>query len=90
MRRSIRHDCGAGRLSIASAEIREPRLTYAQGGVHVHSRGNEALPTDLVKLLKTQDVKYVRSQRTSEERVRSASLGAVLTPRRRSPSFASS
>ncbi|KAK4055591.1 hypothetical protein OIV83_000137 [Microbotryomycetes sp. JL201] len=36
-------------------------------GVHVQSRGNEALPTDLVKVLKTQDAGYIRTQRAMEE-----------------------
>lgn len=36
-------------------------------GVHVQSRGNEALPMDLVKVLKTQDAGYIRTQRAIEE-----------------------
>jgi U3 small nucleolar RNA-associated protein 11 len=39
-------------------------------GVHIQSRGNEALPNDVVKLLKTQDVKYVQAQRAAEKKVR--------------------
>ncbi|GAA5823535.1 hypothetical protein JCM11251_000670 [Rhodosporidiobolus azoricus] len=38
-----------------------------KGGVHMQSRGNEALPTDLVKVLKTQDAGYIRSQATMEQ-----------------------
>ncbi|OSD03204.1 small-subunit processome [Trametes coccinea BRFM310] len=34
-----------------------------QGGVHVKDRGNEALPTDIVKVLKTQDENYLRTMR---------------------------
>ncbi|PFH54861.1 hypothetical protein AMATHDRAFT_134110 [Amanita thiersii Skay4041] len=34
-----------------------------RGGVHVKDRGNTALPTDVVKLLKTQDENYVRTMR---------------------------
>ncbi|KAF9269994.1 small-subunit processome [Marasmius fiardii PR-910] len=34
-------------------------------GVHVKSRGNVALPTDMVKVLKTQDENYVRTMRAS-------------------------
>ncbi|GAA6031142.1 hypothetical protein JCM8097_004024 [Rhodosporidiobolus ruineniae] len=36
-------------------------------GVHVQSRGNEALPMDLVKVLKTQDAGYIRSQAKMEQ-----------------------
>ncbi|KAI5475894.1 hypothetical protein MNV49_000727 [Pseudohyphozyma bogoriensis] len=36
-------------------------------GVHVQSRGNEALPMDLVKVLKTQDAGYIRTQRAMEQ-----------------------
>ncbi|GAA5897248.1 hypothetical protein JCM6882_001826 [Rhodosporidiobolus microsporus] len=38
-----------------------------KGGVHIQSRGNEALPVDLVKVLKTQDAGYIRSQATMEQ-----------------------
>lgn len=41
-----------------------------QGGVHVQSRGNRALDTDLVRLLKTQDAGYIKMQRSIEEQVR--------------------
>ncbi|KAH9858062.1 small-subunit processome [Lenzites betulinus] len=34
-------------------------------GVHVKDRGNEALPTDIVKVLKTQDENYVRTMRAA-------------------------
>ncbi|KAI9065863.1 small-subunit processome [Trametes sanguinea] len=34
-----------------------------KGGVHVKDRGNEALPTDIVKVLKTQDENYLRTMR---------------------------
>ncbi|POY73658.1 hypothetical protein BMF94_3193 [Rhodotorula taiwanensis] len=36
-------------------------------GIHVQSRGNEPLPTDLVKALKTQDATYIRMQATMEQ-----------------------
>ncbi|KAG7098973.1 hypothetical protein E1B28_000860, partial [Marasmius oreades] len=36
-----------------------------KGGVHVKDRGNVALPTDMVKVLKTQDENYVRTMRAS-------------------------
>ncbi|KAF8807791.1 u3 small nucleolar RNA-associated protein 11 [Phlegmacium glaucopus] len=36
-----------------------------RGGVHVKSRDNVALPTDIVKVLKTQDENYVRTMRLS-------------------------
>ncbi|KAG0139938.1 hypothetical protein CROQUDRAFT_54006, partial [Cronartium quercuum f. sp. fusiforme G11] len=38
-------------------------------GVHVKSRGNDALETDLVMLLKTQDFHYVKTCRTVEGQV---------------------
>ena len=41
----------------------------AQKGVHIVDTGNEALPVDLVKLLKTQDVKYLQNQRLAEQKV---------------------
>ncbi|KDR85414.1 hypothetical protein GALMADRAFT_359023 [Galerina marginata CBS 339.88] len=34
-------------------------------GVHIKDRGNVALPTDIVKVLKTQDENYVRTMRAS-------------------------
>ncbi|TFK36920.1 small-subunit processome [Crucibulum laeve] len=36
-----------------------------KGGVHIKDRGNVALPTDIVKVLKTQDENYVRTMRAS-------------------------
>ncbi|KAJ7596668.1 u3 small nucleolar RNA-associated protein 11 [Mycena floridula] len=36
-----------------------------KGGVHVKDRGNVALPTDLIKVLKTQDENYVRTMRAA-------------------------
>ncbi|KAH9944271.1 small-subunit processome [Epithele typhae] len=36
-----------------------------EGGVHVKDRGNEALPTDIVKVLKTQDENYLRTMRAA-------------------------
>ena len=39
-------------------------------GVALGDRGNEALSTDIVKLLKTQDVGYVRLQIAKDVKVR--------------------
>jgi U3 small nucleolar RNA-associated protein 11 len=39
------------------------------GGVHVKDRGNEALPVDIVKVLKTQDENYVRTMRAAGQKV---------------------
>ncbi|KAL0951485.1 hypothetical protein HGRIS_008172 [Hohenbuehelia grisea] len=36
-----------------------------QNGVHIKERGNVALPTDMVKVLKTQDENYVRTMRAA-------------------------
>ncbi|KZT74980.1 small-subunit processome [Daedalea quercina L-15889] len=36
-----------------------------RAGVHIQSRGNEALPVDIVKVLKTQDENYLRTMRTA-------------------------
>jgi U3 small nucleolar RNA-associated protein 11 len=33
--------------------------------VHIKDRGNVALPTDIVKVLKTQDENYIRTVRTA-------------------------
>jgi hypothetical protein len=41
-----------------------------KGGVHLKDRGNTALPTDFVKLLKTLDENYVRTMRMSNMKVR--------------------
>ncbi|PCH34017.1 u3 small nucleolar RNA-associated protein 11 [Wolfiporia cocos MD-104 SS10] len=35
-----------------------------EGGVHVQDRGNQSLPVDIVKVLKTQDENYLRTMRT--------------------------
>ncbi|KAF9056585.1 small-subunit processome [Panaeolus papilionaceus] len=39
-----------------------------QGGVRIKDRGNAALPTDMVKVLKTQDENYVRTMRASNQK----------------------
>ncbi|KAK7463884.1 hypothetical protein VKT23_005819 [Stygiomarasmius scandens] len=39
-----------------------------RGGVHLKDRGNVALPTDMVKILKTQDENYVRTMRASGQK----------------------
>jgi len=36
-------------------------------GVHIQSRGNEALPVDVVRILKTQDANYIRTLVSAEE-----------------------
>ncbi|OJT11950.1 U3 small nucleolar RNA-associated protein 11 [Trametes pubescens] len=36
-----------------------------EGGVHVKDRGAQALPTDIVKVLKTQDENYLRTMRAA-------------------------
>ncbi|KAI0669767.1 u3 small nucleolar RNA-associated protein 11 [Trametes maxima] len=36
-----------------------------EGGVHVKDRGNQALPVDIVKVLKTQDENYLRTMRAA-------------------------
>ncbi|GAA6004959.1 hypothetical protein JCM11491_002290 [Sporobolomyces phaffii] len=38
-----------------------------KNGVHVQSRGNEPLPVDLVKVLKSQDAGYIRTQLSMEQ-----------------------
>lgn len=40
-----------------------------KNGIHIQSRGNEAMPVDIVKLLKTQDAGYVRTLVSTEEKV---------------------
>jgi U3 small nucleolar RNA-associated protein 11 len=52
-------------------EVRQPKFTIflswstinSQGGMHVQERGNVPLPTDIVKVLKTQDGNYIRTMR---------------------------
>lgn len=41
-----------------------------KGGVHIQDRGNEALPVDVAKVLKSQDENYIRTMRTSNQKVR--------------------
>ncbi|GAA5880652.1 hypothetical protein JCM16303_004297 [Sporobolomyces ruberrimus] len=38
-----------------------------KNGIHVQSRGNEPLPVDMVKVLKTQDAGYIRTQLAMEQ-----------------------
>ncbi|KAJ9103634.1 hypothetical protein QFC19_004209 [Naganishia cerealis] len=49
-----------------------------KAGIHIQSRGNEALPMDMVKLLKTQDAGYLRTQIASDE---SVSYSTSCSPR---------
>lgn len=46
--------------------------------MHIQSRGNAALPTDIVKVLKTQDENYVRTMRASGIKVYNISLVVIL------------
>ncbi|RSH83567.1 uncharacterized protein EHS24_007255 [Apiotrichum porosum] len=39
-----------------------------KGGIHIQDRGNEALSTDVVKLLKTQDLGYIKVQIAQDEK----------------------
>ena len=39
----------------------------------MQERGNEALPTDIVKVLKTQDENYLRTTRAAGQKVRNIS-----------------
>lgn len=43
-----------------------------KAGVATGDRGNEALSTDLVKVLKTQDAGYVKVQIAKDEKVRTS------------------
>jgi len=42
-----------------------------KNGMAIGERGNEALSTDIVKILKSQDAGYVRVQITKDEKVSS-------------------
>ena len=42
--------------------------------MHVQDRGNVALPTDIVKVLKSQDANYIRTMRTTNAKVRTQLL----------------
>ena len=46
--------------------------------MHIQDRGNEALPTDIVKVLKTQDENYLRTMRTAGLKVSRALQVRVL------------
>lgn len=50
-----------------------------KGGVAIGDRGNEALSADTVKLLKTQDARYVRLQIAKDQKVRQESSGEKMT-----------
>lgn len=58
----------------------EVGLWLTQHGVHVESRGNKALPNDVVALLKTQDAGYLRKQLVTE-RKRMTALVEQIAPR---------
>ncbi|EPT01557.1 hypothetical protein FOMPIDRAFT_1161445 [Fomitopsis schrenkii] len=59
------------RLRQKAAERNKDEFYFAMNrqktrdGVHIQDRGNEALPTDIVKVLKTQDENYLRTMRTA-------------------------
>ncbi|KAH9835906.1 small-subunit processome [Rhodofomes roseus] len=59
------------RLRQRAAERNKDEFYFAmnrqqtRGGVHMQSRGNEALPVDIVKVLKSQDENYLRTMRTA-------------------------
>lgn len=65
------------RLKQKAAERNKDEFYFAMNrektrkGVHVKDRGNTALPTDFVKVLKTQDENYVRTMRLSNMKVHS-------------------
>ncbi|KAG6862160.1 hypothetical protein C0995_004242 [Termitomyces sp. Mi166 len=45
--------------------MRNEKTKASPDGVHIKDRGNVALPTDIVKVLKTQDENYVRTMRAA-------------------------
>ncbi|KIK70764.1 hypothetical protein GYMLUDRAFT_32810 [Collybiopsis luxurians FD-317 M1] len=59
------------RLKQKAAERNKDEFYFAmtkestKGGVHIKDRGNVALPTDVVKVLKTQDENYLRTMRAA-------------------------
>ncbi|KZT02490.1 small-subunit processome [Laetiporus sulphureus 93-53] len=59
------------RLRQKAAERNKDEFYFAMnrqrtsGGMHIQDRGNTALPTDIVKVLKTQDENYLRTMRTA-------------------------
>lgn len=53
-------------------------------GVHIQDRGNEALSVDVVKLLKTQDMGYIKMQISQDEKV-SCRRSSKLTAENRPP-----
>lgn len=48
--------------------------------MHIKDRGNTALPTDIVKVLKTQDENYIRTMRAAGLKVCSFSYAIQLPP----------
>jgi U3 small nucleolar RNA-associated protein 11 len=53
-----------------------------KNGVAIADRGNEALSTDVVRLLKTQDVGYIKMQIAQDEKVGRVGRGERSEPRR--------
>ncbi|KAI0077441.1 small-subunit processome [Panus rudis PR-1116 ss-1] len=59
------------RLRQKAAERNKDEFYFAMNrqktveGVHVQDRGNQALPVDIVKVLKSQDENYIRTMRTA-------------------------
>ncbi|KAG8925514.1 hypothetical protein FRC02_009613 [Tulasnella sp. 418] len=72
------------RLKVKAAERNKDEFYFGMknsktiGGVHVQSRGNPSLPTDMVKVLKTQDANYIRAVRNKGKK-RIAALREQLT-----------
>lgn len=58
---------------VQQSNLAIPLFKRNQGGVHIKDRGNAAIPTDIVKVLKTQDENYVRIMRLSNLKVRNIS-----------------
>lgn len=52
---------------------------FIQRGVHIQDRGNVALPTDIVKVLKTQDENYVRTMRAANLKVCQSSQNSIAS-----------
>ena len=65
--------------------------SFLQGGVHTKDRGNQALPADIIKVLKTQDENYLRTTRAAGQKVRVlpfhdlSPLTVFLPPENRQP-----
>ncbi|KZO90212.1 small-subunit processome [Calocera viscosa TUFC12733] len=62
------------RLRVKAAERNKDEFYFGmvrgrtEGGVHVQDRGNQSLPPDVVKVLKSQDANYIRTQKAANFR----------------------